>query len=94
MRDETPTSEQPADSSQDTPDLMSVEEAARALRVSHMTVRRMIRDEEIPAVITRRRYAVPRAFVEKVLADAVAGNVVRVADYALDWTAQMKKATA
>lgn len=88
MRDETPTS------GLDQPALLSVEETARVLRVSHMTVRRMIRDEEIPAVITRRRYGIPRVFVDQILAEAAAGSVVRVADRAAAWIAQAKQATA
>jgi excisionase family DNA binding protein len=56
--------------------LMTVPEAARALRVSEMTVRRAIHAKTIPFVAVGRAYRVPRAFVTGVLDAAAAGQNV------------------
>jgi excisionase family DNA binding protein len=50
--------------------LMTVPEAAKALRVSEMTIRRAIHGGEMPFVKIGRAYRVPRSFVTGVLAQA------------------------
>ncbi|SBW21134.1 hypothetical protein FDG2_1915 [Candidatus Protofrankia californiensis] len=47
--------------------LMTVPEAAKALRVSEMTVRRAIHANEIPYVKIGRAYRVPRSYITGVL---------------------------
>jgi excisionase family DNA binding protein len=66
--------------------LATVEETARLLRVSEMTVRRAIRSGRLPAVIFGRSYRVPRAFVAGLLADAAAGQTVVVTDRGASWS--------
>ncbi|SBW21056.1 hypothetical protein FDG2_1878 [Candidatus Protofrankia californiensis] len=58
--------------------LMTVREAAKALRVSEMTVRRAIHDRSMPAVVVGRAYRVPRTFVTGLL-DAADGGQTTVA---------------
>jgi excisionase family DNA binding protein len=75
------------------PPLLTVPETARMLRVSEMTVRRAIADGDLPVVQFRRRYHVPRGFVEHLLASAEGGAQVVVEDYAAAWSAQLATAT-
>ncbi len=65
--------------------LMTVHEAAQALRYSEMTIRRRIGAREFPAVKIGSKALVPRAFVEQLLADAMAGHTVVVEEYAAGW---------
>ncbi|WP_322755749.1 excisionase family DNA-binding protein [Frankia sp. Cas3] len=63
--------------------LMTVREAAQALRVSEMTVRRAIHDRAIhdramPAVVVGRAYRVPRTFITRLL-DVADGGLTAVA---------------
>lgn len=65
--------------------LMTIHEAARALGYSDMTIRRRIEARQFPAVKIGSKALVPRAFVERLLADALAGRTVVVEEYAADW---------
>ncbi|WP_322770420.1 excisionase family DNA-binding protein [Frankia sp. Cr1] len=58
--------------------LMTVREAAQALRVSEMTVRRAIHDRAMPAVVVGRAYRVPRTFITRLL-DVADGGLTAVA---------------
>ena len=51
--------------------LLTVDEVATALRVSRMTVYRMIHDDRLPAVRVGRTFRVSRAAVEAALAPAM-----------------------
>lgn len=64
---------------------LTVEEAAQALDVSAMTVRRRIKAGQFPAVVIASVARVPRAFVERVIQAAESGETVVVEQYAADW---------
>ncbi|WP_255727671.1 excisionase family DNA-binding protein [Frankia sp. CIT1] len=57
-------------------------EAARALRVSEMTVRRAIHDRAMPAVVVGRAYRVPRTFITRLLDTADSGQTAVAAELA------------
>jgi excisionase family DNA binding protein len=65
--------------------LMTIHETARALGYSDMTIRRRIEARQFPAVKIGSKALVPRAFVERLLADALAGRTVVVEEYAAEW---------
>lgn len=65
--------------------LMSIHAAAQALGYSDMTIRRRVEARQFPAVKIGSKALVPRAFVEKLLADALAGRTVVVEEYAAAW---------
>ncbi len=76
----------------DTP-LIDVEQTAELLRVSRMTVIRMADAGQLPAIIVRRGKVqkirrIPRAFVERMIADAAAGAQVDIDTYAATWLAE------
>jgi excisionase family DNA binding protein len=73
--------------------LLSIDEAARMLGVSRMTVDRAIKSGEFPSVQFRRTYKVPRAFVESLLQAAEAGRRVVVEEYAAAWQASVQPLT-
>ncbi|WP_239312770.1 helix-turn-helix domain-containing protein [Frankia sp. Cj3] len=62
--------------------LMTVREAARALRVSEMTIRRAIYAETIPFVAVGRAYRVPRTFITRLLDTADGGQTAVAAELA------------
>lgn len=68
--------------------LMSVGEAAQTLGFSHMTIRRAIDSRQFPALKMGSKALVPRAFVERLLAEASAGNTVIVEEAAGSWVAE------
>lgn len=70
------------------PALLTIEEAARRLRVSRMTVDRAIKAGEFPVIRFRGTYRLPAAFIDRLLADAEAGAQVVVEDYATTWIAE------
>jgi len=81
----------PADLAGDKP-LLDLEETAELLGVSRMTVARMADEGRIPSVVVRRGRVqkirrIPRAFVDKMVADAAAGAQVDLGDYAAAWLA-------
>jgi excisionase family DNA binding protein len=65
--------------------LMTIRAAALALGCSDMTIRRRIEARQFPAVKIGSKALVPRAFVERLLADALAGRTVVVEEYAAAW---------
>lgn len=65
--------------------LMTIHAAARALGYSDMTIRRRIEARQFPAVKIGSKALVPRAFVEQLLAEAMAGRTVVVEEYAAEW---------
>lgn len=83
---------QPAGLAGDTP-LLDVEQTAVLLRVSRMTVIRMADAGLLPAIVVRRGKVqkirrIPRAFVERMIADASAGAQVDIDTYAAAWLAE------
>src|SRR5215213_9463411 len=66
--------------------LMTIHAAAQALGYSDMTIRRKIEARQFPAVKMGCKALVPRAFVEKLIADALAGKTVVVEEYAAAWS--------
>ncbi len=69
---------------------LTVEETAAALDVSAMTVRRRIKARQFPAVVIASVTRVPRAFVERLIQAAEAGETVVVEEYAAEWAAGRK----
>lgn len=65
--------------------LMTIHAAAIALGCSEMTIRRRVEARQFPAVKIGSKAQVPRAFVARVLADALAGRTVVVEEYAAAW---------
>jgi excisionase family DNA binding protein len=65
--------------------LMTIHAAAAALGCSDMTIRRRVESRQFPAVKIGSKALVPRAFVARLLADAVAGRTVVVEEYAAEW---------
>jgi excisionase family DNA binding protein len=81
-----PGAVQPAGPAGDKP-LLDLEETAELLGVSRMTVARMADEGRLPSVVVRRGRVqkirrIPRAFVDKMVADAAAGAQVDLEEYA------------
>ena len=73
--------------------LLDLEETAELLGVSRMTVARMADEGTLPSVIIRRGRVqkirrIPRAFVDRMVADACAGALVDMEEYAAAWLAE------
>lgn len=66
--------------------LMTIHAAAQALGCSDMTIRRRVQARQFPAVKIGCKALVPRAFVQRVIADAFAGKTVVVEEYAAAWS--------
>ena len=86
---------QPAQSAEPADDrpLLDLEETAELLGVSRMTVTRMADEGRLPAVVVRRGRVqktrrIPRAFVDRIVADACAGGQVDMEEYAATWLAE------
>lgn len=69
--------------------LMTITAAARALGCSEMTIRRRVEARQFPAVKIGSKTQVPRAFVARILADALAGRTVVVEEYAACWAQEV-----
>ena len=85
-------SAQPANPTSGKP-LLDLEETAELLGVSRMTVARMADEGRLPSVVVRRGRVqktrrIPRAFVDRMVADACAGALVDMEDYAAAWLAE------
>lgn len=65
--------------------LMTIHAAAQALGYSDMTIRRKVEARQFPAVKMGCKALVPRAFVERLIRDALAGRTVVVEEYAAAW---------
>ena len=86
---------QPAGPASDRP-LLDLEETAELLGVSRMTVARMADEGRLPSVVVRRGRVqkirrIPRAFVNKMVADAAAGAQVDLEEYAAAWLADQRQ---
>jgi excisionase family DNA binding protein len=73
--------------------LLGLEETAELLGVSRMTVARMADEGRLPSVVIRRGRVqkmrrIPRAFVDKIVADACAGAQVDMQGYSAAWLAE------
>ncbi len=73
--------------------LLGLEETAELLGVSRMTVARMADEGRLPSVVIRRGRVqktrrIPRAFVDRMVADACAGAQVDMDEYAAAWLAE------
>ena len=91
----TPGGAQPTSSSDPVGEkpLLDLEETAQLLGVSRMTVARMADEGRLPSVVIRRGRVqktrrIPRAFVDRMVADACAGAQVNMEEYAADWLAE------
>jgi excisionase family DNA binding protein len=81
-----------ADPAVDKP-LLDLEETAGLLGVSRMTVARMADEGQLPSVVIRRGRVqkirrIPRAFVDRIVADACAGAEVDLEGYTAAWLAE------
>src|SRR6516225_7785589 len=81
-----------ADPAVDKP-LLDLEETAGLLGVSRMTVARMADEGQLPSVVIRRGRVqkirrIPRAFVDRIVADACAGAEVDLEECAAVWLAE------
>jgi excisionase family DNA binding protein len=65
--------------------LITIQEAAALLGCSGITIRRRVEARQFPAVKIGTKALVPRAFIEALVADAVAGRTVIVEEYAQSW---------
>jgi excisionase family DNA binding protein len=73
--------------------LLDLEETAELLGVSRMTIARMADEGRLPSVIVRRGRVqktrrIPRAFVDRMVADACAGAQVDMEQCAASWLAE------
>ena len=73
--------------------LLDLEETAQLLGVSRMTVARLAEEGHLPSVVIRRGRVqktrrIPRAFVERMVADACAGVEVDMEQYTAAWLAE------
>jgi excisionase family DNA binding protein len=83
---------QSADPADEKP-LLGLEETAELLGVSRMTVARMADEGRLPSVVIRRGRVqkirrIPRAFVDRIVADACGGARVDLEEYAAAWLAE------
>jgi excisionase family DNA binding protein len=69
--------------------LMTIHAAAAALGCSDMTIRRRVESRQFPAVKIGSKALVPRAFVARLIADALAGRTVVVEEYAAAWASAL-----
>lgn len=79
--------------------LIDVDQAAELLRVSRMTVIRLVDEGQLPAIIVRRGKVqklrrIPMAFVERMIADAATGAKVDMGQYAAAWLAEQEQSQA
>ena len=65
--------------------LMTAQQAARLLSCSDMTIRRRIAARQFPAVKNGRKSMIPRSFVERLVAEAEAGQTVVVEEAVEQW---------
>jgi excisionase family DNA binding protein len=75
----------PETTADDAHPLMTIRAAAEVLGCSDMTIRRRVEARQFPAVKIGCKALVPRVFVERLLADALAGRTVVVEEYAAVW---------
>lgn len=66
--------------------LLPLPEVAVLLDVSLITVRRMVRDGEIPYRLVRGAYRIPRAFIDEFVSADLPGSRNSIAKFAISWT--------
>ena len=70
---------------------INVDEAAEAFGISRETVRRMAHERRLPALILgsagQAQIRIPRAFVDRVIAEVESGQTVVMSEAADEWTA-------
>ena len=89
MDETSPAGTPPARTSRgDEHPLITVHAAAIALGYSDMTIRRKVEARQFPAVKIGSKALVPRAFVDRLIADVLAGRTVVVEEYAAVWAAE------
>lgn len=75
-----------------TTNFLTVDETATLFRVSRETVRRMVHQGRLAALVLgsgqQAQIRVPRAFVDRVLAEVAAGRTVVMAELAAAWGAE------
>lgn len=62
-----------------------VERAAKLLGCSGLTIRRRIRERRFPALKIGSKAVVPLLFIERILADTMAGKTVVLDEYVDSW---------
>jgi excisionase family DNA binding protein len=86
--DESATCVEPLAPAEDEPDFLDVEEAAKALGVSPMTVRRLYDSRTLPGYRQGRTRKILRTFVEGFRVEVNAGRQPVLQDYAAAWFEQ------
>jgi excisionase family DNA binding protein len=78
------------DNKHSTSRFMNVDEAAEAFDVSRETVRRMVHQGRLPALVMgtggQAQIRIPRAFVDRVITEVESGRTVVMAEAAEEWT--------
>ena len=79
------------DSKRSTSRFLNVDEAAEVFEVSRETVRRMVHQGRLPALVLgsggQAQIRIPRAFVDRVMTEVESGCTVVMAEAATEWTA-------
>lgn len=74
---------------------LSVPQVAELIGMSRMTVLRAVADGDIPALILRGTFKIPRKFIENVVNAVEGGQTVVMEDFAAAWQAETEaRATA
>jgi len=78
--------------------LLDLDETAKLLGVSRMTVVRLADEGQIPSIVVRRGKVhkirrIPRAFIEQMVSEAALGAQIDVADDAEAWLARHARRT-
>lgn len=89
--DASAASVEPLPVAQDESDFLDVEEAAKALGVSQMTVRRLYDSRTLPGYRQARTRKILRAFVDGFVAEIKAGRQPVLQDYADAWFEQAQE---
>ena len=70
---------------------LNVDEAAEAFEVSRETVRRMVHQGRLPALVLgsggQAQIRIPRTFVDRVMTEVESGRTVVMAEAAAEWSA-------
>jgi excisionase family DNA binding protein len=86
----------PASGIADAPPLLNVAETAEMLKVSRMTIVRLVDERRIPSVIVRRGSSqkirrIPRAFIERLIAEVDMGAQVDLEQLTAAWLDQLAR---
>jgi excisionase family DNA binding protein len=91
---ETVLSDSPAEAGTDLPDFIPVGQAAKALGVSPVTVRRLYDARKLPGYRHGRSRQILRAFVDGFVAEIKAGRQPVLQEYAAKWFARASEGAA